>query len=124
MANGGKISPATEFKPGQSGNPKGRPKGIPNAATRMKRFLEMSMKTTNPVTKTAEKLTIAEIMDLQIIAKAIQGDLAAWEKINDRLEGKARQSNDISMSFPDGVKVEIANMGSIPIQSEDDLPTE
>ena len=26
MPRGGKISPATEFKPGQSGNPKGRPK--------------------------------------------------------------------------------------------------
>ena len=26
---GGKISPATEFKPGQSGNPNGRPKKLP-----------------------------------------------------------------------------------------------
>ena len=26
---GGKISPATEFKPGQSGNPNGRPRKLP-----------------------------------------------------------------------------------------------
>jgi hypothetical protein len=45
-------------------------------------------------------------------------------KINDRLEGKARQSNDVSMSFPDGVKVEIAGIGTKPITNEDDLPEE
>ena len=92
--NGGKISPETEFKKGESGNPNGRPKGVPNAATRMKRFLELEINGKNPITKEDEQFTVAELMDLKIIAKAMNGDLSAWEKINDRLEGKAKQTTE------------------------------
>lgn len=92
--NGGKISPETEFKPGFSGNPNGRPKGVPNAKTRMARFLELSINGKNPITKEDELFTVAELMDLQVISKAIKGDLQAWEKINDRLEGKSKQTTE------------------------------
>ena len=85
---------AKPFKPGQSGNPNGRPKGVPNAATRMKRFLELEINGKNPITKEDEQFTVAELMDLKIIAKAMNGDLSAWEKINDRLEGKAKQTTE------------------------------
>lgn len=91
--NGGKLK---DFKPGQSGNPAGRPKGTPNVATRMRRFLELEMTAKNPITKTEESFTVAELMDLQIISKAVKGDIMAWEKINDRLEGKASQKSDIT----------------------------
>ena len=80
------------FKPGQSGNPAGRPKGIPNAATRYKRFLELTEKVKNPVTGIEEKMTVAEVMDLMVIAKARKGDLAAYKEILDRLEGKATET--------------------------------
>lgn len=89
--NGGKLK---SFEPGQSGNQKGRPKGVPNAKTRMARFLEMSINGKNPITKEDELFTVAELMDLQVISKAIKGDLQAWEKINDRLEGKAKQTTE------------------------------
>ncbi len=91
--NGGKLK---SFEPGQSGNQKGRPKGVPNAKTRMARFLELSINGKNPITKEDEPFTVAELMDLQVISKAIKGDLQAWEKINDRLEGKAPSSLDLT----------------------------
>lgn len=104
--NGGKISPETEFKPGQSGNPKGRPKGVPNAKTRMARFLELSINGKNPITKDDEMFTVAELMDLQVISKAIKGDLQAWEKINDRLEGKAKQTTEHSGTVTQNINLD------------------
>ena len=81
---------AKPFKPGQSGNPNGRPKGVPNAATRMKRFLELEINGKNPITKEEEQFTV--------------GDLSAWEKITDRLEGKPKQTAE----FTDPLKVELS----------------
>lgn len=87
---------ATKFKKGQSGNPSGKPKGVLNAATRMKRFLLIEMESENPISNEKERLSVAERMDLEIISKALKGDIVAWDKINDRLEGKAPSSLDIT----------------------------
>ena len=116
--NGGKISPETEFKKGESGNPNGRPKGVPNAATRMKRFLELEINGKNPITKEDEQFTVAELMDLKIIAKAMNGDLSAWEKINDRLEGKPRQSHDLTSG---GEPIIVNPLEKLPIEDQADI---
>lgn len=95
MANKNAIPPEHgKFKPGQTGNPNGRPNGVPNAATRYKRFLELTQHGKNPVTGEAEDLTIAELMDLQQIKRAMGGDLAAYKEILDRLEGKSLQRTE------------------------------
>jgi len=86
----------TVFKPGQSGNPKGRPPGIPNAKTRYKRLLELTTKATNPITKETEDFTQLELMDMAIFNKALKGDLASYNTIMDRLEGKPQQSTDLT----------------------------
>ncbi len=84
------------FKKGQSGNPKGYPKGVPNTATRLKRFLELSQKITNPISGKTEDITVAEQLDLAIIAKARKGDVRAFNALMDRLEGKPQQSVDVT----------------------------
>lgn len=84
----------TRIKPGEVRNPNGRPHGVPNAATRFERFLNLIQKGKNPVTKEDEEFTVAELMDLKQIAKALNGDTLAWDKINDRLEGRATQRNE------------------------------
>jgi len=89
---GGKISPETEFKPGQSGNPNGRPKGVPNSKTRLLRLLQLIQTKTNPVTGEKEEFSIAEQMDMAIVAKALKGDIRAYESLMDRLEGKPQQT--------------------------------
>ena len=85
-----------EFKKGQSGNPAGRPKGIPNAKTRYQRILNMIEKVKNPVTGELEDFTVAEIMDMKLIQKARSGDISAYKEVMDRLEGRAAQAIDLT----------------------------
>lgn len=82
---------------GEVRNPKGRPKGIPNSKTRYKRFLELIETAKNPVSGQEENMTVLEIMDLQMIAKARKGDAKAYEIIMDRLEGKPAQPVDMTL---------------------------
>lgn len=90
----------SKFKKGQSGNPNGRPKGVPNTKTRLLRMLTLIEKQKNPVTGEIEDFTVAEILDLQQIIKARQGDTRAYNSLIDRLEGRAEQNiiSEISVS--------------------------
>lgn len=60
------------FQPGQSGNPAGRPPGIPNSKTRYKRLLEVVSKMPHPVTGEEQEFTQLEIMDMKIMQKALK----------------------------------------------------
>jgi hypothetical protein len=86
----------TMFKPGQSGNPKGKPKGIPHSRTRLRRLLELSQDLKNPVTGEVEGFTVMEQIDMKLIQKARNGDLGAMKELLDRLEGKPNQGVDIT----------------------------
>lgn len=95
MANEQNLKP---FPKGVSGNPAGKPKGVQNSKTRLLRLLELVTKVRNPVTGEEEDFSIAEQLDMQIIAKARKGDLKAYEIILDRLEGKAKQSTEVELT--------------------------
>jgi hypothetical protein len=84
------------FKKGVSGNPKGRPKGVQNSTTRLRRILELTQKKKNPVTGDIEDFSVAEQMDMALINKALRGDVIAYREIIDRLEGKAKQSVEVT----------------------------
>jgi len=106
MANKNAIPPEHgKFKTGQSGNPNGRPKGVPNTSTRLQRFLNATRRGKNPVSGEEEEFTVAELMDLQQIKKALNGDTSAWEKILDRLEGKSK--NPVEFSGVDGEPIQV-----------------
>lgn len=94
MANEQNLKP---FPKGVSGNPNGRPKGVENSKTRLLRLLELVTKVRNPVTGEEEEFSIAEQLDMQIIAKARKGDLKAYEILLDRLEGKPKQSSEVDV---------------------------
>src|SRR5690348_4080797 len=96
-------------KKGEVRNPKGKPKGVEHSKTRLKRLLELTQKMKNPVTGKEENFTIAEQMDLALIAKARKGDVLAYREILDRLEGKPKQTTDITT---DG---ESLNMGFLAL---------
>jgi len=80
------------FKPGQSGNPGGRPKD--------KAFRDALSIAVNRADGDATRLAkIAEVL----VRKALEGDMAAIREIADRLDGKPAQS---VMPDGDGSRVE------------------
>jgi hypothetical protein len=115
MANEQNLKP---FPKGVSGNPAGKPKGVQNSKTRLLRLLELVTKVRNPVTGEEEEFSIAEQLDMQIIAKARKGDLKAYEIILDRLEGKPKQSTEVEVSGGMSItweekKTYVGNTGSL-----------
>lgn len=74
------------FKPGESGNPGGRPKlAILSDAYREQLAQELP-----------NGQTFAELIATQMCMAAAKGDISAAREICDRVEGRARQSVDIS----------------------------
>lgn len=75
----GKPPKATQFKKGQSGNPKGRPKGARNTRKlALEKLDETMLVKQDGVTK---NLPRREIMILALSRKAMQGDIRAIDKI-------------------------------------------
>ena len=95
MANEQNLTPVPK---GVSGNPAGKPKGVEHSKTRLLRLLQLVTKVRNPVTGEDEEFTIAEQLDMKIIAKAMKSDIRAYQEILDRLEGRAKQTNEIELS--------------------------
>jgi hypothetical protein len=79
---------ATRWKPGQSGNPGGRPKKTP-LADACRAVLGQ------PVHGDAEGRTYAEAIAQALAQKALSGDIRAAQELADRAEGKPRQSLEI-----------------------------
>ncbi|MFZ8977250.1 MAG: DUF5681 domain-containing protein [Pseudohongiellaceae bacterium] len=68
----GKPPKATQFKKGQSGNPKGRPKGVQNLATDLQDELSAKVEITED--GQTKKVTKQKAMVKQLMQKAIKGD--------------------------------------------------
>jgi len=83
---GGKISPATEFKPGQSGNPNGRPKKPP----------ELNKLLADVLGEEKDGITAAEAILKALRMKAAKGDIRAAEVLLDRAYGKAKQITELN----------------------------
>ena len=104
MANEQNLIPAQK---GEVRNPNGRPKGIPNSKTRLLRLLELVQVKTNPITGEKEEFTVAEQLDMMVLQKAFKGDLRAYQEILDRLEGKPKQTTDITADIKGNVQITI-----------------
>ena len=104
MANEQNLTP---FPKGVSGNPAGKPKGTQHSKTRLLRLLDLVQKKRNPITGEEEEFTVLELMDMQMIAKALKGDQRAYEAVVDRLEGKPKQTTDITADIKGNVQITI-----------------
>ncbi len=90
------------FKPGQSGNPNGRPPGAVSIVAIIRRMLDEECE--DKATGTRRK--VAEVIADRLIGKAIdKNDLRALQDIIDRVDGKATQRTEVS--GPDGQPIEI-----------------
>jgi ribosomal protein L29 len=95
------VGKATRWKPGQSGNPGGRPKKTP-LADACRELLNM------PVPKDKSGRSYAEAISEKLARKALAGNISAVREIADRAEGKARQA--MELSGPGSGPLEIQNM--------------
>lgn len=84
------LIPAKKGEP--SRNPNGRPKGSPNRATVLRKWLDIATKVKNPETGEMLEGTVEDRVAMALIAKAIKGDVQAIKEINDSLYGKAHQA--------------------------------
>jgi hypothetical protein len=76
---------------GQSGNPKGRPKGSRNRSTIAKYWLSIEQKLKNPITGDVEPLSQEDLMTLAQIKKAREGDTSAYRALEDSAYGSPVQ---------------------------------
>ena len=103
----GKPPMHTRFKPGQSGNPKGRPKGVRNFRTDVQATLKAPVKVSRDGKR--RKLSTQEAALLRLREKALSGDARAL----DRLLGLAQAYNNeelaaaTSLSAGDAMLLEI-----------------
>ena len=114
MANEQNLKP---FQVGNPGGP-GRPKGVQNSKTRLLRLLELVQKKKNPITGEEEEFSVLELMDMQMIAKALKGDQRAYQEIIDRLEGKPKQTSEVELTGGVNIvweekKTYVGNTGSL-----------
>lgn len=72
--------PEFRFKPGQSGNPGGRPKT---------KLISQAYRDFLQEFDTKKRRTMAQEIAKQVIQKALKGDLAAAKETTDRTEGRA-----------------------------------
>ncbi len=112
--NGGKLLNTKKGDP--SPNPKGKPKGTLSAKTVIKKWLATKQKTYNPITNDDEILTLLDSIVLKQILKADKGDVASFNALLDRTEGKPTQplANDsehplmpATFKLPDGTDIQI-----------------
>jgi hypothetical protein len=83
----------TAFKPGQSGNPLGRPKSITlSEAIRLQLAKTVSE---------GSDVTFAEAIAQVLCVAAVRGNVNAAREIADRTEGKAKQSVDLDVRVND-----------------------
>lgn len=83
-----------EFKPGESGNPAGRPVGSKNRSTTARKWLAVLEKIENPITKKEEELSQEDIVTLVLISKARGGNVNAYKQLMDSAHGLPNQQID------------------------------
>lgn len=81
-------------KKGEVRNPNGRPKGSLNTKTILEKYLSTEIAGKNPFTGKTEEFTLAEVLNLKQIERAMNGDLASYKEIFDRTEGKITTNID------------------------------
>lgn len=122
MPGGNKnIKPSDNPKPFKKGQKEGigYPKGVPNTSTRLKRILSIIQEKKNPFTGEQEGFSVAEQMDVALIAKALKGDVRAYQEIMDRFEGKITNTHEVKTDAPVQPVINVYN-SKIPLASRED----
>lgn len=87
-----------QFKPGQSGNPAGRPKGSRNMSTVFQDAIKTLVK---PENGSGDWKSIEEQMILAQIQKALSGDTKAFEVVMNRAYGTPKRVVEVEQTLPE-----------------------
>lgn len=99
MSKPNPIPNSKPFKKGQSGNPNGRPKKLP----------ELDKLLADVLSEEKDGITAAEAILKALRAKATKGDIRAAEVLLDRGWGKAKQTIDVEVSGIKSILIEPAS---------------
>ena len=94
----GKPPRHSRFKPGQSGNPKGRTKNIKNFTTILKEELETLVEVTENGRR--RKLSKGQLAIKALVLKAVKGDQRALAEIFRQVEKQSQQSKELEQTSP------------------------
>lgn len=97
----------TQFQPGESGNPSGKPKGTKNFTTLVRDMLKRVavLKEGNP-----NNLTYEDVLADQVIKRAIQGNDRVLKILWEQMDGRPRQQIDLSAELGDDSRQSIADL--------------
>lgn len=84
------------WKPGESGNPFGRPQGSRNISSILKELLEIELETEDPISGEKISVPVSTIINARLVRKAMDGDNKAIREIYDRIEGRPKQKLDVT----------------------------
>ncbi|MCP3681660.1 MAG: hypothetical protein GY861_03125 [bacterium] len=99
MSNPNPVS--TSWKPGQSGNPKGRPKKEWTWASLVREAMDEEDETGQPVKKGVSRA---------LAIKALTGDVQAIREIGNRIDGMPPQSTDLTSGGDKIERVDIVTL--------------
>jgi len=85
-----------QYKSGESGNAKGRPKGSLNRKTIAREYLAFLQEEVNPLTGIKELLSNEDMITLALIHKAKLGDVSAYKALMDSAYGAVKQNLEIT----------------------------
>lgn len=91
-----------DFKPGVSGNPKGKPKGTKHRSTILAELLALSVKdkgnktVPNPLNKSEKDITYEKLIMVSLIKKAAGGDVRAIQEIQNTMHGKITDKTEFT----------------------------
>jgi hypothetical protein len=88
-----------KFEEGQSGNPKGRPKGARNRSTVALEWLTLLSEGQNEISGEVETLEQQDFIMLSLIKKAKEGDVQAAKELLDSAYGKAKETIESNHTF-------------------------
>ena len=88
----------TQFAKGRSGNPKGRPKGSQNLATILNKAGRQRVRVTE--NGRTRYITKFEASMLQLVNKAVSGDLKAINELRYWLQSLPEEQNGVAPSLP------------------------
>lgn len=104
------LRPAPPWKKGQSGNPKGRPKGSRNRDTILREMLALTLKkkgadgnmadVEHPLDPSRKSITVEEGINAALVNRALKGEIRAIQEIQDTLYGKIKETK--VLENPDG----------------------